>query len=140
MKRFLYFLKSTKWVSRILFLLWIVFSSFANFPNESRLQIVLEFGAFFLIPALLIEIFKNPALKKQQSDVTGETTIGFGAKIKKLLFPFRWVYTLLVAMWVYGSFFSAFSKSDGVLSGMVIYLRLLTSASITSLSTCPSSQ
>ena len=121
MKRFLYFLKSTKWVSRILFLLWIVFSSFANFPNESRLQIVLEFGAFFLVPALLIEIFKNPALKKQQSDVTGETTIGFGAKIKKLLFPFRWVYTLLVAMWVYGSFFSAFSKSDGVLSGMVIY-------------------
>ena len=121
MKRFLYFLKSTKWVSRILFLLWIVFSSFANFPNESRLQIVLEFGAFLLIPALLIEIFKNPALKKQQSDVTEETTISFGAKSKKLLFPFRWVYALLVAMWVYGSFFSAFSKSDGVLSGMVIY-------------------
>lgn len=63
MKRVVSFLKSTKWISRILFCLWIFFSIFANFPNESRLQIVLEFGALLLIPAVIIEVLKNPILK-----------------------------------------------------------------------------
>ena len=121
MNRLLYFIKSTKWVSRILFVLWIVFSIFAKFPNETRLEIVLEFGAVFLIPAILVEIFKNPALKKQQNDLPTESAESFGQKLKKLLFPFRWVYALLIAMWVYGTFFSAFAETDGLLAAAIIY-------------------
>ena len=121
MKRLLYFLKSTKWVSRGLFLLWIVFSAFAKFPNESRMQIVLEFGAVFLIPALLVEIFKNPALKKQQDIARAEPSVGLGEKIKKLLFPFRWVYVFLIAFWFYASFFSPYSKTDGIPAALLIY-------------------
>lgn len=102
-------------------MLWIVFSIFAKFPNETRLEIVLEFGVVFLIPAMLIEIFKNPTLKKQQNDMSAESAESFGQKLKKLLFPFRWVYVLLISMWVYGTFFSSFAETDGLFVAAIIY-------------------
>ena len=121
MKKIKTFIKGTKISTRILFVLWIVFSAFAKFPNETRFEIVLEFGAVFLIPAILIEIFKNPALKNQNANLPAETVKRSGEKLKKLLFPFRWVYALLIAMWIYGTFFSAFAKSDGHLLAAVVY-------------------
>ena len=41
--------------------------------------------------------------------------------MKKLLFPFRWAYALLIVMWVYGTFFSTFSQADGILAAAIIY-------------------
>ena len=42
-------------------------------------------------------------------------------KIRNILFPFRWLYFIVISLWIFGSFFSPFSKNDGVLSAMVIY-------------------
>ena len=33
----------------------------------------------------------------------------------------RWIYLLLISMWIYGSFFSAFSITSGILSALLIY-------------------
>lgn len=42
-------------------------------------------------------------------------------KIRNILFPFRWLYFIVISLWIFGAFFSPFSKNDGVLSAMVIY-------------------
>ena len=45
----------------------------------------------------------------------------FGEKIKLIFLPFRWTYFILIAFWIYGSFFSSFSKTNGFITAAVIY-------------------
>ena len=42
-------------------------------------------------------------------------------KVKSFIFSLRCIYIVLISIWVYASFFSEFSKSDGVLSAIIIY-------------------
>ena len=119
MNKMIEFFKKTHISSRILFGLWIFFSVFANFSNETRLQIIVEFGMLFLMPALLIELFKNPVLKEKFRTTNGKATIR--SNISKYLFPFRWIYIIAIALWIYGTFVSPFSKSDGIILAGIIY-------------------
>lgn len=100
MERMLYFLKSTKRVSRILFFLWIIFSAFAKFPNETRLQIVIEFSALFLVPAAIVEVIKNPAIRNHGQTDCSESRNVFWAMCKhlsagSLVLIFFWVFFLV---------------------------------------------
>lgn len=53
------FLKSTKWVSRILVVLWLVVSLTA----DSSYEILTTWTPMFLLSALIIECCSNPVLK-----------------------------------------------------------------------------
>lgn len=54
------FLQQTKISSRVLFVLWIFFSIICNFENESKLLEIVDFAIFFLFPATINEVCKNP--------------------------------------------------------------------------------
>ena len=148
MKRIVSFLKSTKWISRILFALWIFFSIFANFPNESRLQIVLEFGAFLLIPACIIEMLKNPIIKEvrrktehtavehiieSKEDANPKVSTGIAKIVKstkiisRILF-FVWVGYLLLFLLIALS--GAFSFIDFVCISIVVSALFLIPAAV----------
>lgn len=121
MERVISFLKSTKWISRILFFLWIIFSIFAKFPDETRLQIIIGFGAFFMSPAVLIETFTNPALKKGSDENFDSTDVPAKKAHRKFFLPVRWLCVAVLPIWSYCTFFSGFSKSEGLLSAGIIY-------------------
>lgn len=56
------FLKKTKISTRILFVLWLASSFCINYENETRLQIIFEQFCVFIVPAVVIELRKNPFL------------------------------------------------------------------------------
>lgn len=63
MERIKKFLKSTKWISRILVIIWFVLSLFMIGSFESIL-----FSPLFLLPAIIIEMCSNPAIKESNSN------------------------------------------------------------------------
>ncbi len=60
-------------------------------------------------------------LKNRQTELSQGIADSFGKKLKKLIFPLRWIYILLIVMWIYGTFLSSFSKSNGFLLSAMIY-------------------
>ena len=61
------FLSGTKTASRVLFVLWIVFSAMCNFANESKLLEIFDFTVIFLFPAIVNELCKNPFFQEKTS-------------------------------------------------------------------------
>lgn len=61
------FLQQTKISSRVLFGLWIFFSAICNFTNESKFLEIFDFAVFFLFPALVNELCKNPIFEDNKS-------------------------------------------------------------------------
>jgi hypothetical protein len=61
------FLKGTKAASRVLFILWIIFSALPNFAHESKLIELIDFAVVFLFPAIINELCKNPFFIENKS-------------------------------------------------------------------------
>ena len=109
MKQVLDFFKSTKRVSRVLFFLWIFFSIFTKFSNETRIQIILEFGVLFLIPAVIVEVIKNPTIRKHTDISNPRSNNGFLEMCKNL----NAVSIVLILYWIfYIIFISTYMKSE----------------------------
>lgn len=67
MEKIRQFLIGTKTASRVLFVLWIVFSATCNFANESKLLEIFDFIVIFLFPAIVNELCKNPLFQEKNS-------------------------------------------------------------------------
>ncbi len=67
MNKIIEFIKYTHLSSKILFILWLFFSVFTIFSSESRMLIVFDFTIAFLLPAIIIELCKNPVLHSGNS-------------------------------------------------------------------------
>lgn len=123
MNKIFLFIKSTKWVSRILFCLWIIFSIISNFPNESRLQIMLEYAALLLTPAIIIELIKNPVIKNHK---TKERNNKFFILCKSLS---AWSIALIIFWLFFIIFMSTYARNDifgvaGIGFGIFCYLAI----------------
>lgn len=92
MHTFQQFLKSTKWISRILILLWIYGAFFSPFARSQHSWVEYFLGAIiysilFLGPAFVIEIYKNPVLKQFRKQKGGKQEIASKEKPQKVSPP-----------------------------------------------------
>lgn len=69
MQKIRQFLIGTKTASRVLFVLWIVFSAICNFANESKLLEIFDFTVIFLFPAIVNELCKNPLFQENNTQL-----------------------------------------------------------------------
>ena len=67
MNKIIEFIKYTHLSSKILFILWLFFPVFTIFSSKSRMLIVFDFTIAFLLPAIIIELCKNPVLHSGNS-------------------------------------------------------------------------
>lgn len=93
MNKFIEFLKRTHLSSKILFTIWLFFSLFANFSNESRILIAFDFAIAFLLPAVMIELCKNPILHSSDSKVFAFIR---GTKVISRILVYLWLFTGLI--------------------------------------------
>lgn len=92
MHTFQQFLKSTKWISRILILLWIYGAFFSPFARSQHSWVeyflgVIIYSILFLGPAFVIEIYKNPVLKQFRKQKGGKQEIASKEKPQKISPP-----------------------------------------------------
>ena len=103
------FLKSTKWISRVLSLLWFIFSVLTIDSFES----LTTHFSLFLLPAIIIELCSNPVTKTSNS------------KFLRFLTTTKIVSRVLILLWIYGAFFSPFARSQHswaeYFSGVIVY-------------------
>lgn len=87
MKKLWNFLKSTKWISRILLILWLLLS----LSSINSFEMIVSYFCFLLLPAIIIELCSNPVAKSSDS------------KFFVLLVGTRITSRVLFVLWVFFS-------------------------------------